>query len=238
MIPTPWGGVVSYRSSTRSTMDDAQEMEEAGFPDGSAAWAGYQSGGRGRHPGRTWLGAPGASLLFTVFWRPERFRHLGFAPSLTVGLGVCLWIESFSPNPPALKWPNDVYWDDRKLAGILVRRRLGPSGPGTIHAGIGINLATPEGPQGFRTPAASVGDTGRLLSPEEALTGLLPFLAQALNHADPREACTQRLWRRNQPITLAMPDGRQESGTVAGLDQDGSLILEGPEGRRILSSGE
>jgi BirA family biotin operon repressor/biotin-[acetyl-CoA-carboxylase] ligase len=221
-------------------MDDARDLEDRGEPDGSLVWAGYQSAGRGRHPGRVWKGEVGSSLLFTIFWNQHRFRVPGFAPSLTVGLGLCLWMESLLPSGPAaqLKWPNDVYWNDRKIAGILVRRRLG-TGPGSIHAGIGVNLAPPQDTTGFRAEAGALTDAGLKLTPEHALSSLLPALALALDHPDPRSACEERLWRRDGPMALTVTGADEaRTGLVRGLDAQGRLLWEGPGGLEAVSSGE
>ncbi len=236
---TPWGGTVFYRPVTASTMDDAQELEDLGEPDGSVAWAGTQTAGRGRQ-GRTWTDG-GSSLLFTVFWHPARFRVLSFAPSLTVGLGVCLWLETLSLPPEfpiALKWPNDVYLASRKLSGILVRRRMSGSSEGSIHAGLGINLKSPFGVPEFRTPPVSLAEAGAAFAPEAALTGLLPYLAQALDHPDPRSACEERLWKRGQSIELSVAGRPPASGTVLGLDAQGCLLWETADGVQTMAFGE
>lgn len=238
---TPWGGRIEFRPQTASTMDDAQALEDGGAPDGSLVWAGHQTAGRGRHPGRLWVSAPGDNLLFTVFWSPSRFRVPEFAPSLTVGLGVCLWLEEMGLGPGfpvSLKWPNDVYLGDAKVAGILVRRRWTSAGPLSVHAGIGVNLKPPRDSRGFRTEAASLTAAGVTLGPDQALTGLLHALAAALDHADPRRACEQRLWRRNLPLELTSPDGPGRSGIARGLDGWGRLLWDGPEGPEAVSSGE
>ena len=243
MNSTPWGGRVFFRPSTTSTMDDAQALEARGEPDGSVAWAAQQSAGRGRHPGRAWYGSPHASLMFTVYWKPTRFLVGAFAPSLTVGLGVCLWLESLGLGPEfpvALKWPNDVYLADRKAVGILVTRRWGASGSGAIHAGIGVNLQMPASGEAFRTPPISLAEAGILLTPEDALRSLLPFLAQALDHRQPRQACEARLWRRGQELELmdSVEQGVPRCGLVHGLDEAGRLLWDDGRGLRALSSGE
>jgi len=233
---------VSYRATTGSTMDDAQELEDRGEPDGSVAWAGVQTAGRGRHPGRVWYGEPGASLLFTVYWRPSRFRVPEFAPSLTVGLGLCLWMEGLgaaSVEPVRLKWPNDVYRGDRKLAGILVRQRWSASGQGCLHAGIGVNLSAPPSGAPFRTPATSLAEAGLDLTPVQALTSLLPALATALDHRDPRAACEAWLWRLDAEMELSLPaEDRPRRGVVRGLDDRGRLVWDTSSGRQTVSSGE
>lgn len=236
-MTTPWGGTVFYRPVTASTMEDAQELEDRGEPDGSVARAGTQTAGRGRQ-GRAWNDG-GDALLFTAFWHPSRFRAVSFAPSLTVGLGVCFWVESLELGPRfpvSLKWPNDVYLGGRKLAGILVRRRFSASSEGSIHAGVGVNLRAPEG-SGFRTPPVSLAEAGRALTAEEALAGLLPCLARALDHADPRQECERRLWKRGSTLELSL-DGTPASGVVHGLDEQGRLLWETGAGLQTVSFGE
>jgi len=222
-------------------MDDAQVLEDRGEPDGSVAWAGEQSSGRGRFPGRIWHGQRERSLLFTVFWSPARFRVSTFAPSLVVGLGLCLWLENLglpAGSIPSLKWPNDLYLAGRKAAGILVRQRWTASGPGAIHAGIGINLQPPSSDEGFRTSPASLAEFGRMMTPSQALEGLLPALAVALDHPDPRSACEARLWCLGQETELTLPEGTTVRGTVRGLDEAGRLFWEGSGTIEALSSGE
>ena len=242
-MTTPWGGGVFFQETTSSTMDDARELESRGEPDGSVAQAGYQTSGRGRHAGRVWQAAPGQNLLFTVFWNPKRFLVSRFAPSLTVGLGVCLWLEGLALDaafPVRLKWPNDVYLGDRKVAGILVRQQWGASGGGSIHAGIGINLVPAEDASAYRTPPISVAEVGLLLKPEVALRGVLDGLAEALQCADPRAECEARLWRLAATMELSTPDadGHLRRGLVRGLDEQGRLIWDGPLGVETLSSAE
>lgn len=239
MTSTPWGGRIVYRPVTGSTMDDAQALEDAGVPEGSVAWAGYQTAGRGRHTGRTWRAEAGQGLLFTAYWNPERFAHPSFAPSLVVGLGVCLWLESLGLSasaPVALKWPNDVFWGDRKVAGILVRRRITSRG-GSLHAGFGINLRTPAGEE-FRRPVTSLADAGVELSAELALAGLLPYLAQALAFTDAHALVVQRLWKRGEVIEVSLPERATVLGRVSGLTPEGALLLETEAGLFAIVSGE
>lgn len=240
---TPWGGRVEARETTASTMDDARALEDSGAPDGSLVWARHQTAGRGRLADRAWVDEPGSSLLFTAYWSPARFRVPEFAPSLTVGLGVCLWLEQLglaADAPVSLKWPNDVYLGEKKVAGILVRRRLTAAGPQSIHAGIGINLSNPGDQTGFRRPATSLAAAGVTLSPEEALEGLLPALAAALVHPDPRGECEARLWRRGAEAELSIPDAQSPArvGLVAGVDPAGRLLWRVGGVLELVSSGE
>jgi len=174
--------------------------------------------------------------MFTGFWSPSRFRNRDFSPSLVVGLGVCLWVESLVPSAPvSLKWPNDVYLGDAKLAGILVRSRWTAGGPRSFHAGVGVNLRVPTGE--FRTPPTGLVAWGVDLRPSQALESLLPFLAQALDEPQPQGLCESRLWRRGAEVELNLGTGPVR-GFVRGLDAAGRLLWEGPRGLEALTSGE
>jgi hypothetical protein len=77
------------------------------------------------------------------------------------------------------------------------------------------------------------------MTPAEALKTLLPHLAAALDHPDPRGACEQRLWKLGSSLDLTLPDGQvSRTGVVIGLDPSGSLVWEGPGGREVITSAE
>jgi biotin-[acetyl-CoA-carboxylase] ligase BirA-like protein len=109
---------------------------EAGAPSGTVVIANEQTAGRGRR-GRSWFASRGDSLTFSLLWR---FAP-GTAPaglSLAVGLAVAQALEKVGAGGTALKWPNDILKDGRKLGGILVE--LLPGAPHAAVIGIGINL--------------------------------------------------------------------------------------------------
>lgn len=242
-VANPWGGTCWYTPETFSTMDDARDLEARGEPGGSLVVAGYQSQGVGRHQGRNWLSAPGDSLLFTVFWPASLFAVPTFAPSLVVGLGVCRWLQglAWAASPQiALKWPNDVYLDGRKVAGILVRSRLSSTGPHSYHAGVGINLRQQHFAGEFRQQPTSLALHGVSLSPEVALGELLPHLQAALALVDPKTACEGLLWRRGEVLSVQVPDTGSTvvEGAVLGLDAAGGLRVATSAGEVVVNSGE
>ncbi|MFN4148820.1 MAG: biotin--[acetyl-CoA-carboxylase] ligase, partial [Rhodocyclaceae bacterium] len=109
---------------------------EAGAPSGTVVIAETQTAGRGRR-GRAWHSTPGDSLTFSLLWR--------FAPatlplglSLATGVAVTNALKKIGAGDTALKWPNDILKDGRKLAGILVE--LVPNVPHAAVIGIGLNL--------------------------------------------------------------------------------------------------
>src|SRR3954464_4771732 len=103
---------------TDSTNSRARELAEAGAPQGTVVTAGEQSAGRGRQ-GRSWTAPPGKALLYSAVLRPLDERHM-LLP-LAVPIAVCAAAESLRPEVECtIKWPNDVWVEGRKLAGILI----------------------------------------------------------------------------------------------------------------------
>lgn len=90
--------------------------------DGTVVLAERQTSGRGRF-GRSWESPMGASLMFTVLlWERERARRPAFW-IMAAGVSVVRGIEAATDVTPTIRWPNDVYIDEKKLAGILVEAR-------------------------------------------------------------------------------------------------------------------
>ncbi len=157
---------------TDSTNARARELVEAGAPHGTVVTADEQTAGRGRQ-GRIWTAPAGKGLLYSAILRPLDERHL-LLP-LSVPLAVCAAAEALRPGIEcAIKWPNDVWLEERKLAGILIEAKMpGQSPPhpagsqsddGWAVIGVGLNLtvAPDEFPDDLKWPAVSLfGSKGR-----------------------------------------------------------------------------
>jgi BirA family biotin operon repressor/biotin-[acetyl-CoA-carboxylase] ligase len=240
-LKTPWGGNCWSIDETSSTMSLARELEARGEPVGSVVMAGRQTQGVGRHAGRRWESPRGEGLLFTITLRGSWFSDRRFAPSLTVGVGVCQWLASlpWSVRPSiALKWPNDVYLDDQKVAGILLQSRFTGADP-IFHVGMGINLLQTTFEGDFRRAPTSLSLKGLSFGPNQALEQLLPFLRDSLQNTDAQAACEPWLWRLGQWTEVSLPGQNQSvAGTVLGLDASGRIRMATPAGEVALSSGE
>jgi BirA family biotin operon repressor/biotin-[acetyl-CoA-carboxylase] ligase len=185
-----------------------------------------QSAGRGRM-GRTWhshvdthgqLHAP-ASLTFSVGLALHRRDLSGL--SLAVGLALA---QAIHPDI-GLKWPNDLWWQGRKLGGILIETAsLGPQRYCVI--GVGLNILAPPGGD-LRNPAAGLSELIPELGAAQLLVRVLAPLVQALlrfenqGFAPLQQAYSDRDVLRGQ--SLVCSDGR--SGTGAGVDVRGALLL-------------
>jgi BirA family biotin operon repressor/biotin-[acetyl-CoA-carboxylase] ligase len=138
---------------TDSTNARARELAEAGAPHGTVVTATEQTAGRGRQ-GRTWTAPPGKALLYSAILRPLDERHL-LLP-LSVPLAVCEAAEELDPGIECqVKWPNDVWVDGRKLAGVLIEAKP-QDGWAVIGVGLNLSIAQDEFPPELRDTATSL----------------------------------------------------------------------------------
>ena len=209
--------------ATTSTNDRARALAMAGAPHGLLVTAGTQTAGRGRQ-GRTWSGEPGRSLLCSLLLR----RYDALLP-LRAGLAVA----DLAGDAARVKWPNDVLLDGRKLAGILVEAR---PHDGWAVLGIGVNVAVDVAalPAELRDRAATLGRAPEEL--EAVLADLLGRLAARLAEpaADALAALRSRDALRDRTVSWA-----GGSGTGAGIDDTGALLVRTPDGTVVaLDAGE
>jgi BirA family biotin operon repressor/biotin-[acetyl-CoA-carboxylase] ligase len=213
---------------TDSTNERAKRLAAAGAPHGTLVTAGEQTAGRGRQ-GRSWVAPPGRALLMSLVLRGLDART-PLAP-LAAAVAVC---HAF-PEANGIKWPNDVWVDGRKVAGILIEGR--PQA-GWAVLGIGLNVATEpdEFPDELREIATSLRAAGSALaSPAEALAALLPTLDEWL--AAPPEAVLAA-WRERDALRGQAISWTGGSGVADGVDDDGSLLVRTADGPRTLRAGE
>lgn len=234
--------VVHVRDIVDSTSDDAKALAAAGAPHGSVVWAREQSAGRGRYA-RQWQSPPG-NMYMSVVLRPEvppaRTAELGFVAALAVAETV----EAFLPaGPPArLKWPNDVLVNGGKIAGILLEGQFNGMDIAWVVAGIGINVTgAPDNPAYPATSLVALGAPG--VTARDVLEILLARLSTWLDvwrHSGftaVRDGWMARAARLGETLTVRIGTDPL-SGHFRGIDLDGALLLETPQGTRRITAGE
>jgi BirA family transcriptional regulator, biotin operon repressor / biotin---[acetyl-CoA-carboxylase] ligase len=210
---------------TTSTNDRARALAAAGAPHGTLVTAAFQTAGRGRQ-GRTWSAPPGRALLMSVVLR-EPGRMLPLAAAVAVA-------EIAGPNA-AIKWPNDVWLDGRKVAGILAEAR--PQ-DGWAILGIGLNVALriEDLPPELHDTAGTLG-----LEPRD-VEGVLARLLEALERvlALPTPALLDAFRARDALLGREITWGADaQRGRAAGIDGGGRLVVElDGGGRTALDAGE
>jgi BirA family biotin operon repressor/biotin-[acetyl-CoA-carboxylase] ligase len=221
--------------STDSTNERARGLASAGVSSGTVVTADEQSAGRGRR-GRAWTAPAGKALLYSAILRPLGREH-ALLP-LAVPLAVCEAIESLAPVECAVKWPNDVWISERKVAGVLLEAQP----PDWAVIGIGVNLAIEpqEFPSDLRWPATSVGHG---VTAGAALAAVNDGLARWTSAPEAR--VLEEFRRRDALVGCEVrwegAGGRAGSGAgrADGVDERGNLLVVGEDGRHLsLGAGE
>jgi len=198
---------------------------------GAACIAEYQQAGRGRR-GRQWFSPFGANLYMSMYWRLDQGPAAAMGLSLVIGIVMAETLRAMGADDVRVKWPNDIYLKDRKLAGILVELTGKTGDAAHIVMGAGINLA-------MRTADASQINQGWINLQEAGVTvnrnELAASLINSLRDALPvfeQEGLTPFIARWavldnfiNRPVKLLIGE-REVHGIARGVDSQGGLLLE------------
>jgi BirA family biotin operon repressor/biotin-[acetyl-CoA-carboxylase] ligase len=229
----PWGRPLVVAALTASTNDDAKQAARAGAPEGAAFVAEAQSCGRGRL-GRSWFSPSGQNLHASFVLRPSFDPKRIPLVTLTAGLAV---VDAVAPRVAGrrvgLKWPNDVYIDGRKVAGVLSEAQVQDGRAAWIVVGIGVNVRTTTFPPEIAARATSLAIAGATSLDRG---DLFVDLAAALFHR------MQLLREGKTPELIAAFAARDElaghaitidgaPSTAVGIAEDGALVIRRADGR-------
>ena len=150
---------VDVQREVTSTNTILKSLAEQGMPEGFVLIAQAQTAGRGRL-GRSFHSPIGTGLYFSVLLRPDCSAERSLFITTAAAVAVCKAIEKLTDKKPLIKWVNDLYFNEKKICGILTEASVNYETKGLNWAvlGIGINLAEPEGgfPEDIRTIAGSL----------------------------------------------------------------------------------
>lgn len=218
--------VGSTSTYMRETMHDA--------PAGTVVSARCQSAGRGQR-GNCWEAEPGMNLTFSVLLRPEGIEAAGqYAISEAVAVAVAETLSPLVPDAKKLliKWPNDIYYGDRKLCGILIENTLGGMSILRSIAGIGINVnqrvftSDAPNPVSLWQITQVNHDLDTIL--EQVVTAILDN-TKAISTPAIREDIARRyrdrLWRRDGLHPYCLPDGTRFMASIERIAPTGHITL-------------
>jgi BirA family transcriptional regulator, biotin operon repressor / biotin---[acetyl-CoA-carboxylase] ligase len=224
-----FGNPHRHQRRCNSTNDLARELAAAGAPNGTVVTAGEQAAGRGRQ-GRSWTAPPGKALLYSAILRPLTERHL-ILP-LAAPLAVADAAEAVAAVRCSIKWPNDIWIEGRKCAGVLIEARP-RDGWAVIGVGLNVSIEPDAFPAELRKTATSLGQGA-------TVDGALRALNESLERwvgADPQEvlaAFGERDALRGRRISW---EGGE--GTAEGIDARGNLLVATESGETVsLGAGE
>ncbi len=210
---------------------------------GAAWFAEHQTAGRGRR-GRAWVSPYGHNIYFSLAWKFDASLPEVAGLSIATGAALAGMLETLGLSEHGLKWPNDLLWNQRKLAGILLEVQGETTGPATVVIGVGINLDLAEHTKRqIDQPAVGLSETGVDVSRNRLAGNLLESMAQMCQEFA-REGLSPFIarWRdydafAGRPVCLVGP-GRKIAGTCAGLADDGGLRLLSGGQEQVFYAGE
>jgi BirA family biotin operon repressor/biotin-[acetyl-CoA-carboxylase] ligase len=200
---------------TDSTNERARDLAASGAPHGTLVTADEQTAGRGRQ-GREWVATPGTSLLLSLVLR---------SPTDALPLAAAVAVCEALPVEAAIKWPNDIWVDRRKVAGILVEAR--PQ-EGWAVLGIGVNVR--EAP-----PVEHSTSLEGAISVEDLLSHVLVALDRWLSEPLPAVLAA---WRARDALLGQRIRWENGSGEGIGIDENGALLVDTGSGVVALDAGE
>jgi len=215
-----------------SALDAIHDLDAQGAPSGTVVLAEEQTAGRGRE-GRTWRSPAGGVWLGMLLRSPVPVAGV---LSLRIGLVLADVVEAVAPGRrPALKWPNDVLVNDRKVAGILCESRWQGEALQWLGVGIGINVANAV-PAELEQQAISLSELRPGVRRIDVLDVLVPALVRLTAHgAQLTEfecaAFARRDWLRGRHLRAPL------AGRAAGIRPDGALLVDTGAGTTMVRDG-
>ena len=248
-----WIQSIEFRETTPSTNDLAKQLIQQQSCQSSIegiatscpklVLTASQTAGRGQHD-RTWWSGQG-SLTFSlieVISEPT----MPLTTGLATALALTNWVRDINSQVDArIKWPNDLFVNGRKMAGILIESvHSTDSKFQIVGVGINVNNLPPELPQEVYRSATSLTEcTGEQYDLTDLLIHWLMHYSksQVLRRTDPQQLIANCLNQSEtilgQTVTLDLPDGNRIEGKFAGLSERGGILLiESGHQREFLSA--
>lgn len=214
-------------------------LRENGSNDDAVVVADYQSAGRGCGK-NTWESERGKNLLFSMLWHPIGFpASRQFQISQAVSLALCEVLALYIKEVE-IKWPNDIYHQNRKLAGMLIENRLNGAFLKDSIIGIGLNVNQQHFVSDAPNPVSLCQILGQEVDREELLNNILTGIWKELHQlstCDParlKARYTARLYRRTGSHWFRdTATGRLFTGSITDIEDDGHLMLCDDNGQAL-----
>ncbi|AHB72218.1 bifunctional biotin--[acetyl-CoA-carboxylase] ligase/biotin operon repressor BirA [Cronobacter malonaticus] len=213
-------------STNQYLLDRLSELDS-----GDACIAEYQQAGRGRR-GRKWFSPFGANLYLSMYWRLEQGPAAAIGLSLVIGIVMAEVLHELGADQVRVKWPNDLYLSDRKLAGILVELTGKTGDAAQIVIGAGINLAMRQVESDIVNQGwINLQEAGIKVDRNELAVRLIEKLRASLRQFE-QEGLAPFLtrWEKldnfiHRQVKLIIGE-REIYGISRGIDNQGALLLE------------
>ena len=203
-----------------------------------------QYAGRGQ-VNKHWESEPRKNLTFSLLLYPTFLpARQQFLLSQAISLGIAETLQTFIPKKISIKWPNDLYVEDRKITGILIQNSLKGSSLQSAVVGIGLNVNQAIFKSDAPNPTSIFLETNQTLDLNLVLDKLCQHIEQrylqlkAGHHQQLQKDYRQFLFRLNAPHLYKRPDNAVFSGTIKGVTEIGQLQMETERGMEVFSLKE
>ena len=222
-----------------STNEEAARLLAAGEEAPFACLTRRQPGGKGRR-GRSWSGASEGNLYASVAFRPDVHPRVLHLLPIRAGLHICRRIAAATGLRPGLKWPNDILLGGKKIAGMLAESTLETDRVTALVFGVGlnVNLSQDDLPEDLRASATSLAvGAGRPFPLEPIAAAVLEEVLRAehecrlgLDEDRLADDWAELACYQGETVEVRGGDGSVHTGTLAGIDRAGSLLLRAETG--------
>jgi BirA family transcriptional regulator, biotin operon repressor / biotin---[acetyl-CoA-carboxylase] ligase len=240
VLTTKWAGEkLYYFDSLDSTNTKAKQLAEEGAPHGTLLIANQQTGGKGRR-GRTWESPANTGIWMTLILKPHMNPTHASMLTLVMALAITKACNEITNATCAIKWPNDIVLNRKKICGILTEMSAEMDYINHIVIGIGINANTDEFPEELIEKATSIKkENGEKIKRAQLINKVLLYFEEEY-----------RLFMKNENLSLQMDNynnllvnrgkevvviepSNQYSGIAHGINQNGELLVEKPDGQVV-----
>lgn len=226
----------TWYDKVSSTNDICMDSARNGGCEGIVVAAKYQEQGRGQR-GNTWESEQGLNLTFSILLRPDFLRvEEQFLISKIASISVCDWIGAYLKDKHvAIKWPNDIYIENNKVAGILIENSFSSSKLDISVVGIGINLNQKEFSTDLPNPTSLAIETTRVFDVQTALEEFLSCFKERYTQAKSGEVTfidseyLKKLYRKDIYCTYRASNDEFEA-KIVGVKPTGELMLQTEKG--------
>jgi BirA family transcriptional regulator, biotin operon repressor / biotin---[acetyl-CoA-carboxylase] ligase len=194
--------------STDSTNNYAMGLVQHGMAqDGCVVFAHHQTAGKGQR-GRSWISEPNQNITLSVVLEPPLALHQQFILSMFTAHCICDWLEKEVGIELRIKWPNDLYWRDRKAGGILIENQILGQNWQFAVIGIGINLNQVQFPTESGRPVSLRQITGKSFDPLDLSYQLCDALQRNMHLIQSApwqqlvKSYNQRLYKRGELVKI------------------------------------